>query len=145
MSLPNERGVFRVKEPSICHELVDGEVVAVDFVTGNYYSLMGSAARIWSVLSGGASIAQVWSRLGLEGGEARQHAAEFVGQLLAEGLLEETGTEAAGTGGEAAPAAGEFERPVLEKFSDMQELLLADPLHDVDEHGWPSLKPNPSA
>ena len=34
-----------------------------------------------------------------------------------------------------------FNAPALQKYSDMQELLLLDPIHDVDEAGWP--KPNP--
>jgi hypothetical protein len=30
-----------------------------------------------------------------------------------------------------------FTPPLLHKYSDMQELLLLDPIHDVDEAGWP--------
>lgn len=33
-----------------------------------------------------------------------------------------------------------FTPPVLNKFTDMQELLLLDPIHDVDETGWPKRK-----
>jgi hypothetical protein len=31
--------------------------------------------------------------------------------------------------------------PVLEKYTDMQELLLLDPIHDVEEAGWPKARP----
>ena len=31
----------------------------------------------------------------------------------------------------------QFEFPIIEKFTDMQELLLLDPIHEVDEKGWP--------
>ena len=31
-----------------------------------------------------------------------------------------------------------FEKPVIEKFSDMQEMLLLDPIHEVSEMGWPN-------
>ncbi len=31
-----------------------------------------------------------------------------------------------------------FEAPILHKFTDMQELLLLDPIHEVDETGWPN-------
>jgi hypothetical protein len=30
----------------------------------------------------------------------------------------------------------------LQKFTDMQELLLLDPIHEVDERGWPHRKLN---
>ena len=33
-----------------------------------------------------------------------------------------------------------FHPPVLNVFSDMQDLLLLDPIHDVDATGWPMPK-----
>jgi len=30
--------------------------------------------------------------------------------------------------------------PKIEIFSDMQDILLLDPVHDVDQSGWPILK-----
>ena len=30
-----------------------------------------------------------------------------------------------------------FEAPILQKYTDMQDLLLLDPIHEVDEAGWP--------
>jgi hypothetical protein len=30
-----------------------------------------------------------------------------------------------------------FTSPVLERFNDLQDLLLLDPIHDVDTTGWP--------
>jgi hypothetical protein len=35
-----------------------------------------------------------------------------------------------------------FEKPILEKFTDMEDLLLLDPIHEVDvDAGWPNVKP----
>ena len=36
-----------------------------------------------------------------------------------------------------------FNAPVLNKYTDMQDLLLLDPIHEVDATGWPSIKPIP--
>jgi hypothetical protein len=33
-----------------------------------------------------------------------------------------------------------FLPPEIDIFSDMQDILLLDPVHDVDESGWPILK-----
>jgi hypothetical protein len=42
----------------------------------------------------------------------------------------------------AAPAAGAvFAPPRLEVFDDLQDLFLVDPIHDVDEAGWPHVTP----
>jgi len=35
-----------------------------------------------------------------------------------------------------------FNVPVLNKYTDMQDLLLLDPIHEVDATGWPSTKPS---
>ena len=32
--------------------------------------------------------------------------------------------------------------PALERFTDMEDLLLLDPVHDVEEMGWPHVNPN---
>jgi hypothetical protein len=34
-------------------------------------------------------------------------------------------------------AARDYKIPVLNKYTDMQELLLLDPIHDVNAQGWP--------
>ena len=34
-----------------------------------------------------------------------------------------------------------FEAPILHKYTDMQDLLLLDPIHEVDEAGWPVARP----
>ena len=36
----------------------------------------------------------------------------------------------------------DYEPPQLMKYTDMQELILLDPIHDVDEKGWPHTKPD---
>ena len=34
-----------------------------------------------------------------------------------------------------------WQAPLLQKFTDMQALLLLDPIHEVDSAGWPQPKP----
>ena len=46
------------------------------------------------------------------------------------------GTEDAGV---EPVLAGEYQAPSLEKYSDLQDLLLIDPIHEADESGWPSV------
>ncbi len=36
------------------------------------------------------------------------------------------------------PATRDYEEPKLGKHTDMQELLLLDPVHEVGETGWPN-------
>ena len=36
------------------------------------------------------------------------------------------------------PDEAEFSTPLVEKYTDMAELILLDPVHDVSALGWPS-------
>lgn len=139
---------FRVNDKQVVHEIFDGEVLVINLETGTYYSLLGSAARIWTGLVGGASIASMTQALGAvyEGDPAVIEAAvvEFVSKLAQQSLLvpdempaPQVAVEIGGIGGPKAP----FAAPTLDVFTDMQDLLLLDPIHDVEEAGWPVVKP----
>ena len=129
---------FKINEAAISHELIDGEVVIIQFDSGNYYSLSGSAAVIWQRLVTPASVADLCALFSDAPAAASDELAVFTGELAQEGLI--SPVESAPPG--APPAAtGLYTKPVLNKYTDMQQLLLADPLHEVQETGWPHTKP----
>jgi hypothetical protein len=115
------------------HETVDGEVIAIDFTTGSYYSLRDGAEAAWSALvadgspSADAVAAAVAERYPDHG--AVDQVTAFLDQLVDEGLLERDGD---------AAANGTASALTFEKFTDMEELILLDPVHDVSEAGWPN-------
>jgi hypothetical protein len=132
---------FRIG-PEIVHETVDGEVIAIDLANGSYYSLAGSGPVVWELLGRGVSEAEIGTALAgrFEAEEAEISAA--VSALLAQ--LQENGliVSEAGTAADppAAPDAGEktpFEAPRLERYNDMKDYFLLDPIHEVDTAGWP--------
>jgi hypothetical protein len=38
----------------------------------------------------------------------------------------------------------DFNELIVEKYGDMELLLLGDPIHDVDSDGWPNLVNKPA-
>ena len=69
---------------------------------------------------------------------------KFLESLKDEGVIEETGSRPAPTHSpvlESAPPKL-FSTPHFDIHNDMQDLLMLDPIHEVDESGWPSLKPD---
>ncbi len=140
---------FRINRPRVVYEVMDDEVVIIDFDTGNYYSLEKVAADIWAMIEAGASLPEMVEALtGRYAGDSTvidSAARQFVAQLQSEQLIMADHTRGPATVGElkvgaGAPTGGQrpsFGAPVLSKYSDMQELLLLDPIHEVDEAGWP--------
>jgi len=140
---------FRINTPDVTHELLDGEVIVVHVVTGAYYSLGGSAATIWGWLDRGAEIEAMCNRIvALNGADPESTVADlhrFTADLQAEGLISPL-QSAAGSGvllGESAEdGIVPFTSPKFEKYSDMEELLLVDPIHEVSPQGWPEKLPD---
>jgi PqqD family protein of HPr-rel-A system len=144
----------RVNAPQVIHESIDGEVIVIDLGTGTYYSLKGSGAAIWDALdrAGAATAAELAGALAAryEVDQAELEAA--IGGLLtdlsAEGLVvaaSEGDTVSSPSRANGGEANGAFEPPRLEKFTDMQDLVLLDPVHEVDATGWPQRRPDDAA
>ena len=127
---------YRANEPAISHEAMGGEIVIIHFDTGTYYSLAGSGALVWGWLVGGLGREAILTYLSASTPALVEPVMAFIDELVKEHLLLPTPTPAAApTWPPTMPAP--LDPPVLQKFTDMQELLLLDPIHDVTEAGWP--------
>ena len=114
-------------------DLIEGEVILLNLTQGLYYSLEGCAAQLWSWLSEGYSWDSIVANLG--GPEAEL--ADWVSKMQQEHLLLPSSTEGKAF---SPPADFVYQTPRVQRFSDMQDLLLIDPIHDVDEQGWPVVR-----
>jgi hypothetical protein len=137
-------GAHRVNAPTVAAETVNGEVLMIHLESGNYYSLRATGAAIWEAVELGVpapTIADAFrDRYGIADADAVVDG--FLVELVGEDLLVSgapDGADATSPPGWKAPALeGEFVPPRLEKFTDMQHLILLDPVHEVDEgQGWP--------
>ncbi|HET6515027.1 MAG TPA: PqqD family protein [Thermodesulfovibrionales bacterium] len=141
---------FRINSPKVIHETIDGETVLVHLDSGNYYSLDGAGADIWGLINRSFDLNGIieWiaGRYRADRGEIEEALNRLMSELQREDLIvtDEGGgsEEALGRAGCEAASHREgpeiFVHPVLHKYTDMQDLLLLDPIHDVDETGWPS-------
>jgi hypothetical protein len=149
--MSNQR--FRVNTPTVTHETIDGEAVIINLESGNYYSLMEVGSFIWGLVEKGASVGEVQNLVlqAYQGNAADidRGVHELLIQLQQENLIVSIDGRVAFDPSElngTLPSNNSHEKPLfnpplLHKYSDMQELLLLDPIHDVDDAGWP--KPNP--
>ena len=133
---------FRPNSPSVLHETLDHEAILVNLEVGTYYSLNAVGTSIWGAVDRGASVGEIIESIAQQsGGEPRAVATdirEFIDQLVAEQLLvDRDGDAVAAAVGVDWPDGLRFEPPVLNVYTDMQELLLLDPVHDVGVAGWP--------
>ena len=144
---------YRPNAPQVIAETVAGEAMIVNLATGHYFSLQGTGVDIWAEVERERSlsgiIAVLKQRYVAENGAIEAAARRLLGELEDENLIvpvEESGTHhAAATeleGYDSLSANGsrahpQFVQPVLAKFTDMQDIILLDPVHEVDASGWP--------
>lgn len=132
---------FRVNTPPVIHQTLDGEVIVVNLDTGTYYSITGMGTEIWTALVGGASrdeVAAAAQELHAATPAVEAAVRDFVDLLVAEKLLDPDGEAGASRPFEPTFGSADFAPPRLERYTDMQDLLMLDPIHDVDEQGWPN-------
>ncbi len=137
---------FRIATPPVIHQIIDGEVILVHLSLGTYHSLEGSAALLFDPLLHGATASELCALLSAatDGDETTIHAAVtgFLADLERDGLVVPA-ADAAPVVAVAMPALTRrpFVAPHVETFTDLQDLLTADPIHDVEPSGWPNLTP----
>ena len=135
-----------VNASHVVHETIDGETILIHLGTGTYYSLDGIGTEVWVLLAAGASrealLAAANDRYAGDPVEIETGISSLLADLLHQGLLVEGEP---GTGPDSPtslpPGRAPFVTPALHVYTDMQEFMLVDPLHDVDEvAGWPHAK-----
>jgi hypothetical protein len=140
---------YVINAASVVSEIIDGEAIMMHQVSGDYFSADGVGGLIWQWIGEGRSRRQMLDLL--EARHARAPAEmsaaldSFIADLVTHALVRE-----AGDGDDPAPSApsaptaignADFAPPVLNVYSDMRDLLLLDPIHDVEEEaGWPMPK-----
>jgi Coenzyme PQQ synthesis protein D (PqqD) len=137
---------YRVNSPQVINETIDGEAIMINLATGSYYSLDRVGGDVWTLLEASLTVDDIVAQLGQRYDAAeddiRRGVSDLVQRLSDEELVVPC-DEADPVGAaslEPVPASRPpFRTPSLEKFTDMQDLILLDPVHEVDSRGWPHL------
>jgi len=126
--------------------MIDDEVIIVNLEKGHYYSLLGTGTDIWSGILAGESIEQIAAELArfyaVDYQEVLETVQTFTLSLTNDNILkpatsEEIESSASWNLKQKKNTNNNFVPPNFERYTDLEELLLLDPVHDVDEFGWP--------
>ena len=126
---------YKIPESKVAHELMEGEVIVIHFASGSYFSLNGSAASIWQWIADGADRQQIVDSFEKISDDQAREVDAFLEQLVALDILKKDATPRPAS--TVSFARIPYTKPAAESYQDMSDLLLIDPIHDVDETGWP--------
>ena len=132
---------YIIRQSQIIYEILNTEVIVVDFSTGDYYALAHAAKPIWQLIEGRMSHDQMIEILSSH----YQHSMDtikadlqqFIDQLLEKGLIESIELQEPLDPIPMIFHEKEYIAPRLHTYTDVQNLLLLDPVHEVAAAGWP--------
>jgi hypothetical protein len=139
---------YRIKTPEVVYETIEGETVIINLENGLYYSLSNqTGVDAWSLVEAGVDFPTMSASLAGHYAQDEQvvnsDLRDFIILLQQEGLIEVDQHVQDSPAVSLKAHDGQYQPPIIERFSDMQDLLLLDPIHDVDEAGWPNLPKTP--
>lgn len=132
---------LRVKNQNISGEIIDNELIIIDLVTGSYFNSTGAGPLLWRAVELGVDAQDAISLLSLKSPDPEGFTAaarSWLDRLVRDGILTPDGESADIEEFKREQAAiSTVVEPTLEKHDDLEDLLLYDPVHDVNELGWP--------
>lgn len=139
---------FQIDRSAVASEIIDGEAIILHHGSGDYFSTDGVGAVIWQWLGESKSPDQMVRLLKNSypqvSGDIAAAVDAFLADLRKHALIREVAGDGPVPPAPTQPApglSGEFAAPMLHVYSDMREVLLLDPIHEVEEvAGWPAPK-----
>jgi hypothetical protein len=132
--------------PALTIEDFGNEIIIVNLHNGAYFSLKNSAAKLWRSAASAPDLQEALAALSKEftlDETALAGIGILLRQLREDSLVhfeDKTLEELAAFPPAAPNGKPSFPEPQYEKFTNMQDILLLDPIHDVGELGWPHRK-----
>lgn len=149
-----EKKVHKINKPDVVFESFKDETVLINLKNGNYYSIDKVGTDILTFIEQCSTTDQIINYM-KDRYNSTDHnidltVRKFITQLHDEKIIkkEESSSRENNFSGKKDSHSFKnskklsFSPPRLSKYTDMQELLLLDPIHDVDETGWPKKKPD---
>ncbi len=138
---------IKINEQDISYDMIDDEVIIINLLKGYYYSLQNIAAEIWNEIVNDATLEEIieifLEKYDGSKEEITNSLIDFVYKLADEELINISNEKLSNLSKIESKEIQNIQKkkpfcvPTIEKYTDLEELLLLDPIHEVDESGWP--------
>ncbi len=124
--------------PRLASEIFDGEYIIANLDTGLYYSVQGIAVSLIKALPAQEPfliMKKIAQAFGEQSELVEQDLKHTFQQLIDEEIILQNPSDLQPEG-EDLTWPEQYVPSKFNRYADMQDLLLLDPIHDVDEAGW---------
>ncbi len=138
MNCINSAQRYRINAPAVIYDRGAGQTVVINLLTGHYFRLDEASTALWDRLETAPSPAALIDSCSNAGDLAARLPA-IVDELHGHGLI--TAVDADGPQPEQATGPWTFGGFALESFTDLEDILGLDPIHEADPTaGWPQAR-----
>jgi hypothetical protein len=136
--------MYKLNTEKMFYDMADGQAIVINFVTGMYYGTSDLGSKVLDALIQGKAPQQIIEKIKNNEGcvvDIDQHVERFIAALTEkEILISDDQPYSQELLNNVVVVDGDYSLE-LNEFAEVQDLLLADPVHDVEANiGWPRLK-----
>ena len=127
---------YQLNETKMFADITDGIAIIINSETGIYYGMNAFGTQVYENLANGISTEKIWETLKVLGTTEDNYRA-FIEALSEKEILIAGTASDGGVNIDENTAKEDNFALELKEYNDAQELLLADPIHEVKEdEGW---------
>jgi len=135
--------MYHLNEEKMFHDVVDNVAIVIDFSTGVYFGFNTFGTAVLDAALAGGTAEEIASAVRNQN-NCPENIIGIITDFLC-GLVENQILLSDDDKGSPVEIPAQASRdgfiPTFERFSEVQDLILADPIHEVDpEQGWPAPK-----
>jgi len=140
---------YKINYPHIVHDTIEDETILINLKNGNYYNIENSGTVLWDIIEKGGDVNDscdlIAKKFKLAPEKIKNDIEIFISNLLMENLLvplnekDISSFEIKEMEVLINEKMKKYAAPVINKYSDMRDALMLDPIHEVDERGWPTM------
>ena len=136
--------MYKLNEEKMFYDIADGQAIIINFVTGMYYGASALGSMVLDALMQGKAPKQIVDTIKNNEGcvvDIDQRVERFIAALTEKEIfISDDQPYSQESLGDFVVVDGDYSLE-LNEFAEVQDLLLADPVHDVEAGiGWPKLK-----
>ena len=136
--------LFQLSSSQIVHNSIDGEILVLDLNNNNFYILQKSAAEVWDKLIVGKTLLAETSQLDSDCTNSKELATNkleiIVNFLVSENLLVPNEGNYRDSIPQTVISLEQAKQAGIEKFSNLEELLLKNAVLESTALGWPNIR-----
>ena len=131
---------YKLNEKSMFSDITDGIAVIINSESGIYYGMNSFSTNVYSNIIAGVSTEKIIAaveKMANVPANFEEHFTKFIDDLVSKNILLEGNDNDFDADLDEKLAVADEYTLVVKEFTDAQELLLADPIHEVKEEvGW---------